>query len=76
MKFLRALLISQILFSLIFFGIAVGIVGAISFVTWELPSMDEVRNAGPVMLRVILTVSTIFSFAFLFSREGQAEWKL
>ena len=34
--------------ALIFFGIAVGIVGAISFVTWELPSMDEVRNAGPV----------------------------
>lgn len=76
MKFLIALLLSIALFFVLFAATATGLIAAISFVTWELPTVEFLTNIVPTVVRVILVFSILFGLGFVFSKEGRAEWQL
>lgn len=76
MKFITTFLLCLFLFFVIFSATVVGIMAAISFVSWTLPSYENLIAAAPVATRVILVLSTLASLGFMFSKEGRREWQL
>ena len=76
MKFLKVFLNAFTAFTGVFFAaLALGSTVGMFFL-WDVPSWAEVQEKGPWVVRATLTGSFVMSWVYMFSKDGQAEWRL
>lgn len=76
MKFILTWLLSVVLFFIMFCTLGAGVIAAILFIFWELPSLVDLQTMALVVARVAFVAAIPVGLAFTFSDEGRKAWKV